>query len=156
MKRTVSILLVLVLLFSMTACDKIGIRRKQSEAGLSVGYAALDISPNISLPLDGYAGTQWEPSRRWSQAVDWPLKAITVAITDTNDKTIMIVALDMLTAFMADAMRKAINSETEIPEENIFFHCTHNSGRWPAEGFAGKRSCSGRNDFRYANRKIPL
>jgi len=123
MKKVVSILLVLVLLFGITACGKISGRNK---VGLSVGYAVLDISPNISLPLDGYAGTQWEPSKRWSQAVDCPLKAIAIAITDANDNTVMIVALDMLTAFMADAMRDAIRSETGIPEENIFFHCTHN------------------------------
>ena len=126
MKRTISLLLVLVLLVGTTACANIGGGKKHSDASLSVGYAVLDISPNISLPLDGYAGTQWEPKNRWSQAVDWPLKAIAIAITDANDNTVMIVALDMLTAFMADAMRKVIKEETGIAEENVFFHCTHN------------------------------
>ena len=126
MRKAVSLLLVLVLLLGMTACEKSDGGKKSGDASLSVGYAALDISPNISLPLDGYAGTQWAPEHRWSQSVDWPLKAIAIAVTDANDNTVMIVALDMLTAFMADAMREVIEAETEIPEENIFFHCTHN------------------------------
>lgn len=126
MKKAVALLLVLVFLVGMTACDKIGGEKQHSGASLSVGYAVLDISPNISLPLDGYAGTQWAPEHRWSQSVDWPLKAITIAITDAKDNTVIIVALDMLTAFMADAMREVIAAETSVEEENIFFHCTHN------------------------------
>lgn len=126
MKKAVSVLLVLVLLFSITGCRKETVKDKPASASLSVGYGAVDISPTTSLPLDGYAGTQWEPKNRWSQEVDWRLQAIAIAITDANDKTIMIVALDMLTAFMAEAMRGVINDETGIPEENIFFHCTHN------------------------------
>ena len=121
MKKVITLLLAWVLLLGMTACNK-----KGGGASLSVGYAALDISPNISLPLDGYAGTQWAPEKRWSQSVDWRLQAIAIAITDANDNTVMIVALDMLTAFMADAMRKVVEEETGIPKENVFFHCTHN------------------------------
>lgn len=125
MKKAVSFLLIVAFIFGMTACDLNG-EGKKGKAGLSVGYAALDISPNNSLPLDGYAGTQWAPEHRWSQSVDWPLKAITIAITDAKDNTVIIVALDMLTAFMADAMREVIAAETGVEEENIFFHCTHN------------------------------
>ena len=116
------------LLLSIVGCTKTPAEETQpAQASLSVGYAAVDISPTESLPLDGYSGTgTWDPEKRWSKSVEWPLLAISIAITDANDNTVLIVALDMLTAFMADAMRAAIYSETGIPKENIFFHCTHN------------------------------
>lgn len=127
MKKIISMLLVAALLLSVTACGQTPAEETTPPASLSVGYAAVDISPTESLPLDGYAGTgTWDPEKRWSKSVEWPLMAISIAITDANDQTVMIVALDMLTAFMADAMRQAITAETGIPKENIYFHCTHN------------------------------
>lgn len=125
MKKLLALLLVLALTLSLVACGDAE-EEKPAAASLSVGYCAVDISPYDSLPLDGYAGTQWAPENRWSNGVDFPLYAIAIAITDSNDKTIMIVALDMLLAVMADAMRQAIEAETGIPKENIFIHCTHN------------------------------
>ena len=126
MKKLIAILLTLSLLLGITACGTSREEEKPAAASLSVGYAAVDISPYESLPLDGYAGTQWAPESRWSNGVDFPLYAIAIAITDANDNTVMIVALDMLLAFMADAMRNVITEETGIPKENILIHCTHN------------------------------
>ena len=126
MKKLLSIILALALMLSITACGNSPEEEKPAAASLSVGYSAVDISPYDSLPLDGYAGTQWAPETRWSNGVDFPLYAIAIAITDANDNTVMIVALDMLLAFMADAMRNVITEETGIPKENILIHCTHN------------------------------
>jgi hypothetical protein len=128
MKKLFCILLAIALLLSVTACsEKPAEDTTVSVPSLSVGYASADISPTESLPLDGYSGTgTWDPEKRWSKSVEWPLLAISIAITDAKDQTVLIVALDMLTAFMADAMRSAINADTGIPKENIYFHCTHN------------------------------
>ena len=126
MKKILCLILAVAMLLGMTACGKPQEEAAPAAASLSVGYYAVDISPTESLPLDGYAGTQWEPATRWSNGVDWPLYAIAIAITDANGETVMIVALDMLLAFMADAMRQAIEGATGVPKENIFFHCTHN------------------------------
>lgn len=126
MKKLLSIVLVFALVLSIVACGNSPEEKKPAAASLSVGYCAVDISPYDSLPLDGYAGTQWAPETRWSNGVDFPLYAIAIAITDANDNTVMIVALDMLLAFMADAMRNVITEETGIPKENILIHCTHN------------------------------
>jgi hypothetical protein len=115
MKKILSIILALALMLSITACGNSPEEEKPATASLSVGYSAVDISPYDSLPLDGYAGTQWAPEKRWSNGVDFPLYAIAIAITDANDNTVMIVALDMLLAFMADAMRNVITEETGIP-----------------------------------------
>ena len=108
MKKVLCLILAVAMLMGLTACGQPQEEAAPAAPSLSVGYSAVDISPTESLPLDGYAGTQWEPATRWSNGVDWPLYAIAVAITDTNDETIMIVAPDMLLAFMADAMRQAI------------------------------------------------
>jgi len=127
MKKLLSLILVFALMLSIAACGASGEEETpEAAASLSVGYAAVDISPYDSLPLDGYAGTQWAPENRWSNGVDYPLYAIAIAITDANDKTMIIVALDMLLAVMADAMRQAIEAETGVPKENILIHCTHN------------------------------
>lgn len=58
MKKLFCILLAIALLLSVTACgEKPAEDTTPAVPSLSVGYAAVDISPTESLPLDGYSGT---------------------------------------------------------------------------------------------------
>ena len=93
----------------------------------SVGFAQKDITPEKSVPMDGYAG-QNAPASRWSKYTELPLEANCVAISDASGTTVLIITADLLHAYteMTDTIRAKIAEETSIPKENIFFHCTHN------------------------------
>ena len=94
---------------------------------LSVGYSKIDVTPKVSLPLDGYGTTGKNAAKnRWSTAQETPFSAICVAFTDADDKTVLFITLDLLNAYMADGMRMAISTETGIPKEQIMVQCTHN------------------------------
>lgn len=127
MKKTIALLLSVILCLSLLAgCTGNGEAQENTPAAaFSVGYGKVDVTPAESIPLDGYAGKD-HAKYRWSTAQEWPFYAICTAFTDAQDNTILIVTLDMLNAFMADAMRSAVSAETGVPKERIMFHCTHN------------------------------
>ena len=118
----IAILLSLLMTLGLVACAE---KDAAVAEGLSVGYAIADINPTTSMALDGYSGLN-SPKNRRSGPTEWPLQAVVTAITDAKGQTVMIVALDLLNAYMADGMRDVIAGETGIPKSNIIFHCTHN------------------------------
>ena len=93
----------------------------------SVGFAKKDITPEVSVPMDGYDGAN-APAKRWSNSTELPLEANCVAISDTAGTTVLIVTADLLHAYteLTEVVRGKIAEETNLPKENIFFHCTHN------------------------------
>ena len=126
MKRIITAIFTIALCLSIFAgCGNDEPKEETPAAALSVGYGKVDVTPTKSIPLDGYAG-QDAAKFRWSTSVEWPFYAICTAFTDAQDNTILIVTLDMLNAFMADAMRSAVSENTGVPKERIMFHCTHN------------------------------
>lgn len=124
MKKIIALLLALTAALSLCACAP-----KQEESssgeGLKVGYGKVNVSPSMSLPLEGYQGND-APEFRWSTSVEMPFFAICVAFTDANDNTVLLITVDMLNAYMADGMREGVSGITGVPKENIMFHCTHN------------------------------
>lgn len=124
MKKLLAILLALAIALSMWACAPKQ-DETQSAAGLQVGYGKVNVSPTMSLPLEGYQGSD-APEFRWSTMVEMPFYAICVAFTDANDNTVLLITVDMLNAYMADGMREGVSGVTGVPKENIMFHCTHN------------------------------
>ena len=126
MKRIITAIFAITLCLSIFAgCGNDEPKEETPAAALSVGYGKVDVTPTKSIPLDGYAGKN-AAQFRWSTSVEWPFYAICTAFTDAQDNTILIVTLDMLNAFMADAMRSAVSENTGVPKERIMFHCTHN------------------------------
>lgn len=94
---------------------------------LSVGFGKADVTPKVSLPLDGYGTTGANAAKnRWSTAQEYPFYALCVAFTDAQDKTVLYITLDLLNAYMADGMRDAVANATGVPKSQIMFQCTHN------------------------------
>lgn len=129
MKKYLAMILAAVLVLGLFAgCGGSGSMEETAPAGsgtMSLGYSKADVTPPLDMPLDGYQGNDSAQFRR-SKANEWPFYAICVAFTDANNKTFMLITLDMLNAYMADSMREAVHKETDVPKENIMVHVTHN------------------------------
>ncbi len=94
---------------------------RASEAGaLQVGYADVDITPELGHTMPGYF-----EERRASGVLD-PLRAKALVLTQ-GDTTLAIVALDLIGVEkpIADDIRSAVSQKTGIPIERIFLHATH-------------------------------
>ena len=124
MKRIVGLLLCAIMCICLFSACK-DEQAENTSAGLSVGYGKVNVSPSMSLPLDGYQGND-APEFRWSTTVEMPFYAICVAFTDGSGNSALLITLDMLSAYMAEGMRDAVSATTGIPKANIMFHCTHN------------------------------
>ena len=87
---------------------------------LRVGYAELDITPELGTGMPGYFH-----GRKAGGVLD-PLLIKALALTH-NNTTVVILAVDLI-AFdrsLVNKMRSAILSETGISPERIFIHTTH-------------------------------
>ena len=95
-----------------------------SENRFSVGYGQVDISPKESVPLRGYGNT----SRRMSNNIQDPLYATAVAITDKDNNTAILFAMDLtgLSEAVIAPIREAISTATGVPFCNIMSSCSHN------------------------------
>ncbi|NPU98404.1 MAG: hypothetical protein HPY51_14500 [Candidatus Omnitrophica bacterium] len=92
-----------------------------SDAGtLRVGYADLDITPELGHTMPGYF-----EERRATGVLD-PLRAKALVLTQ-GGTTLAIVALDLISIEkpIADEIRGAVSQKTGIPTERIFLHATH-------------------------------
>lgn len=127
MKKIIALVLAALLGGSLfTGCTQQAEPTSES-AEFSVGFAKKDITPETSVPMDGYDGAN-APAKRWSNSTELPLEANCVAISDTAGTTVLIVTADLLHAYteLTGTIRTKIAEETSLPTENIFFHCTHN------------------------------
>ncbi len=89
-------------------------------SSLSVGYAEVDITPELGVTMPGYF------SGRKADGVLDPLLAKAMVFTQ-NETEIAIVALDLISVrtSVIDKIRKAIHEKTGIPPKHIFVHATH-------------------------------
>lgn len=124
MKRWISFLL----LAAISICLLMGCGEKAPEPEkpqvFSAGFAKVDISPKVSLPLDGYSGAN-EAKNRWSNFTEKPLYVTCTAITDEKGTTVLVLTLDLLNAATSDTLRPVIAEAVGVPTERIIFHCTH-------------------------------
>ena len=89
-----------------------------------VGYSMSDISPEEDgLTMSSYGN----PSGRLSKGINYRLYATTVAITDEQNNTVLMITLDLQgpPTAMLDEVYKRINEATGVPEENIYLTATH-------------------------------
>lgn len=93
------------------------------EGQLNIGYCMVDITPNESVPLQGYGSTL----HRFSNDVEYPLKGTVMAITGTNGETVILIETDMCTVTSAylDPIRIRISQETGVPESQIYVGASH-------------------------------
>ncbi len=93
------------------------------EGQLNVGYCMVDITPNESVPLQGYGSTL----HRFSNDVEYPLKGTVMAITGANGETVIMIETDMCTVTSAylDPIRIRVSQETGVPESRIYVGASH-------------------------------
>lgn len=119
MKRLIAIVLALVIVLSMcTACDG-----TKADNGLRVGFGRADITPTFAVGLHGYGNV----GERQSQGYFNKLYATCVAITDENNKTVLLYTVDLIFVnnHMLRYFRSAVSEATGVPESNITASGTH-------------------------------
>ena len=136
MKRTISLLLVLLLAVSLMACGSGEASQEASATGpvpgqpalqpgqQLVGYGKVDITPELELPLGGYGNTETRISEGFLEY----LYATCFAVTDQEGNTAILFGLDVI-ATGSKAFRDARTQIAEkygIPEDNIVMSASHN------------------------------
>ena len=91
--------------------------------GFRVGYGRVDITPTESVPLAGFGST----SNRMSNNILSKLYATCIAITDENDNTILLFAMDLQRASSkyVDSARSRISQTTGVPTDQIYISASH-------------------------------
>lgn len=122
MKRFISLLLCLIMVFTLVGCTKTGQEDTQSST-LLVGFGRTDITPQFSVRLGGYGGSE----SRWSDNVLDPLYATAMAFTDAEGNTVITIQLDMCTTSTSEIpfIRKKISKQHDISIDNIYVYATH-------------------------------
>lgn len=125
MKKIMTILLALAMVFSLCACGNSS-SAQQTEApaaeGLQVGYAKINITPGYSMSMRGYSDDETRKSEGFIAYIYLTCLAIT-----HGEETILAYTMDHLSIDhgMAEKFRKEIVPATGIPAEKIFFGATH-------------------------------
>ena len=118
MKKFLAVLLVLIMVLSICGCTTDSGKKET----ISVGYARLDITPTMSVPLAGYGNS----SQRMSKSVDSKLYATCLALSDGNGQPVLLYALDLQQPYdEVMAFRRSISSETGVPQNRIMITASH-------------------------------
>lgn len=88
---------------------------------LQVGYARVIITPEKPVPLAGYGATM----NRISENVLDDLQLTCVAITDENNKTVLLISQDLVGSSWHMEARQTIAEVTGLPVEQIIVAATH-------------------------------
>ena len=129
MKKFLMLLLAVLLLFAVWGCeqavadestvsDPTEITEDEREM-LQVGYARVDITPETSTLLKGFAGT------RYASVVLEPPCATCTAVTDAQGNTMLLIAVDVLHGKFADSAKPDISKFTGVPEDRIYINGSH-------------------------------
>ncbi len=93
------------------------------DQNIQVGYGRVDIMPEGSIELGGLGNG---PFRKSENILD-TLYATCIAITDSQDQTLLLITMDLLHAMqgMVADMRAIITEKTGVPGEHIMIAATH-------------------------------
>ena len=136
MKKAITLILTLMLLLGLCACGESEPQSTESaaSAGLQVGYAKINITPDFSVGLGGNSDME---TRRSTGFADYIY--ITCIAATEGEETVLIYTVDNCAAgkAVADQLRKKVTPATGIPENKIFVGATHShscpSLSWPDE-----------------------
>ena len=120
MKKLICVLLSICLLLGIAACGGQS-APKEAPVALSVGFGRAKITPEKTVFLTGYG----DDTTRLSKGTLEELYVTCIAITDSTDKTIMLITADLLYADMNTQVRGAVVKATGVPFENIIYGTTH-------------------------------
>lgn len=124
MKRYIALALLVCSLLLLIGCaDQEPVQNETATGTFRVGFGRADITPLTSVPMAGYGNTE----QRMSTGIMDYQYATCLAITDENEHTILVIALDQQRASYVtmNAVRPMINRETGIPEGNILISASH-------------------------------
>lgn len=131
MKRMITWILVLTLVFALFGCAGGEVEqtnpyagKEVEDTGFSVGFGQVNITPmDYSVPIGGYGNT----SNRMSKGFINYLYTTCIAMTDKDGNTILLFNNDLqeTRTDMLDELRKAINEATGVPMDNIMISATH-------------------------------
>lgn len=122
MKRTISLILVALMLVSVFAgCGE----KDETPEGFCVGYSKVNITPSLELNL-GLFGYNDQSTRRATGVLE-PMYATCIAAKDETGNTVIFFGEDLLHAngWISDMIRTNITEATGIPGENINFAGSH-------------------------------
>ncbi len=126
MKKIVSLLLCLCLLLSLVACGSAGEGVGTEEAKdtrFRVGYSRENITPDHPVGLTGYGNTS---DRKHTAVLDY-IYLTTVAITDHEDNTMIMITVDVsgFEEEQASSLASKVSKLADIPKENVTVSGTH-------------------------------
>lgn len=124
MKKIFAMILVLVMAISLIACGTGSEAAKEDPyAGtFRAGFGEALINPRESVPLAGYGRT----SSRMSQNITEDLYLQCVALTDEEDNTVLLMAIDSTRVYDELQAGLAMVAEaTGVPSENVLLNASH-------------------------------
>ena len=129
MKKVLSVILSVLMVLSLCACgaSEGGAAAGETTAAASamqVGYGKVNITPDMSLPLQGYGNT----SLRMSDGFRDYLYATCFAVTDAEGNTAILFGIDMCGTSnqLYITARKKISEKYGIPMVRIIISASHN------------------------------
>ena len=120
MKRTIALILTLVLVLGLCACGGSGEKKME---GLHVGYSRQSIMPEVSVGMGGYADHRTRGSNGFIDMI----YTTCIAFTE-GEETVLIFTEDLLgkEREYVVAAREMLTEATGIPGDHIMFANTHN------------------------------
>ena len=126
MKRIITLLLAMLMVFSLCACSNSGSADETTGAatpeGLQVGFAKVNITPDFTVGLGGYSDAE---TRSTTGFVEY-IYTTCIAVTSGED-TLLMYTIDTCAVAKAqmDKIREMVTAATGIPGEFIFAGGTH-------------------------------
>lgn len=129
MKKTLSILLALVMILGLCACGSSNAKPE----GLQAGYARQSMMPKGSVGLGGYSNAD---TRKSTGFIDYVY--LTCTAFSEGEDTVLLFTADTLSLSQknANALRNNVSTATGVPTTNIFVSCSHSHAA-PAVGYDG-------------------
>ena len=121
MKKLLCLALAVLTVLSLCACGGGGKEEAKTGGTFRVGYARVDMTPNIPMPLGGYG----QSSKRMHTEVEEPLYTTCVAITDENDETLLLFSMDVINSTKAVLHRSEVERQTGVPQDHMLMAATH-------------------------------
>ena len=120
MKKWFCLALACLMVMGLCACGAAQ-EEKTPVAGLQVGFAMANITPDYSVPLQG-----GDYGKRWSEGVKDYCYATCIAMKN-GEETALIFTIDikLMTGVGDKNIKAAITQSTGIPASNIFMNATH-------------------------------
>ncbi|HUG67182.1 MAG TPA: neutral/alkaline non-lysosomal ceramidase N-terminal domain-containing protein, partial [Pirellulaceae bacterium] len=118
MRNQFARLVVLFLFFAMFSTSA----RSQDPAMYAVGVAKVDVTPDYAIRLNGFGGRREE-----SEGVSQRIYARAIAVSQSNDQPIVLVAVDSLGVriSMVDEVARRLKERFDIPREHFALTFTH-------------------------------